>query len=87
MSRARDDRYRSFHERKCFICNGDIPQTKGVYIAYLRILVHHGSCSEIVTAHEKDFTNSKRGRFRSTSDVLRRLRNARAEILKSQRKR
>ncbi len=60
----------SINERICFVCGEKIPERKGVYHSFLRILICQGKCSEIVHSQERDYTSSARGRWRSRREVL-----------------
>ncbi len=64
---------RLFAERLCLVCGAAIPNAKGVYHSHLRLLTHDGECSEFVHLQEKDFSQSKKGRFRPVADVIARL--------------
>ena len=58
--------------RVCYVCLQPIPESHGVYHASLRIIAHHAACSDFVHSQLKDYSRSKRGRFRPPW-VVRRL--------------
>jgi hypothetical protein len=66
----------SIDKRICFVCKTAIPQRDGTFHAGLRILCHSGKCSDFVTSLMKDFSKSRRGKFRRRADILRDIREA-----------
>jgi hypothetical protein len=63
--------------RECVACGGLVPEGYGVYHADLGRLSHAGACDEVVSVCRRDYSRSKRGRWRSRGAVLRLLRHRR----------
>ena len=57
-------------ERRCFLCEHVIPPNAGVYHAGHRIMLCYGTCRLVAASIEKDYTASKRGKFRRTREYL-----------------
>ena len=68
----------SIYQRRCFVCGESIPEGHGVVILSLRIRVCQGDCTAAVDQEWRDFSASRRGRWRPRVEVLRRLRALRA---------
>lgn len=64
-------------ERICFRCGKAVPKAAGTYHADLGALLCSGMCSEAADGLRRDYTRSKRGRWRPKVDVLRDLRAVR----------
>ncbi len=60
----------SCQHRICFVCREPIPERDGCYDSSLGILTHVGRCSALVERDRKDYSRSKRGRYRRRIDVL-----------------
>jgi hypothetical protein len=73
---TRGERWRMMRDRTCYVCLQPIPEAGGVVHGSLWIITHR-ECNDVVEAQYKDFSRSKRGRFRPASDVRRRVEEAR----------
>ena len=60
----------SSNERICDLCATYVPEREGLHHLAFRLFVHHEKCSDRIRAMEKDYSLSKRGRFRIRSEAL-----------------
>jgi hypothetical protein len=74
-----DDARASRRERICVVCSERIPPAGAVYHAHLGVRTHAGACSDAVSALERTYDRSKRGRWRPVAEILQILRERRAQ--------
>lgn len=60
-------------ERRCFLCCNTIPEGRGMYWAGGRILLCNEprDCHKVLDSLLKDYSRSKRGKWRPRTEVLR----------------
>jgi hypothetical protein len=58
-------------DENCVVCRQPIPQPQRCYVAYLDRYVHSsGQCSQLLDDLDRDYSHSKRGRWRSKRAIL-----------------
>lgn len=57
----------------CFVCGKQPQKGNRLYHADVRILVCHFPCGDVVKQVSRDFSNSKRGKWRTPKEIKRLL--------------
>lgn len=67
-------------DRICLVCQKPVPEMKGNYIAPLRSLACIGECADLVLAACKDYSCSRRGRYRTKAEWLKAIQEAKLKL-------
>jgi hypothetical protein len=71
-------RRKMMKDRICYFCLEPIAEAGAVWHGSLGILAHRGDCSDVVNSLYKDYSRSKRGRFRPVGTVRQLVEEARS---------
>ena len=59
----------ALRERICPVCRLHVPEGQGVTHAPLLAVIHSGRCNDLAESCYRDYTRSKRGRWRGNQEV------------------
>lgn len=81
MSETPRERHKMVLNRICYVCGKTIPETRGVYHAFARIMycLDGVICQGVVRSSEKDFSQSKRGKHLSAAQIRDAIRSKRIQ--------
>lgn len=61
-------------DRICDLDRAEVPYAEGLYVPTLKLFLHaRGRCHDALKVAERDYSHSKRGRWRTPKDVRRLL--------------